>query len=214
MYYGKSDAPAVSNGANTFIVFDDFERGADGDTIGGSWTVQQGSVKISTDHAYGGTRCMKLLGGATYPIAYISVTAGANISIRFRLWKEDAAQTDIMHGNGSTRAIIRTQTGEQVSIFDGSTYVVTGSSITKDTWQLLELNDWNWTAQTVDVWREGTKIKDNGDISFANSAVTSQVTFNQTVATVGVDSYIDNFLVRNWRATEPAWGSWGAEQAN
>ena len=157
---------------------------------------------------------MKLIGGATYPIVSIPVTASANISIMWRVWKEDAAATDLHHGDGTTRGIIRADSSENISIFDGATYVDTTANITKDVWQLLEANDWNWTSKTVDAWLNGTRIKDNGDISFASTAYTNRVAFNQFVTTNGVDAYIDNFIVRNWRATEPAWGSWGAEQAN
>jgi hypothetical protein len=59
MYYGNAGAAAYSSGANTFIVFDDFERGVNTDAVGGSWEVNNGTVTISTDHAFGGTRSMK-----------------------------------------------------------------------------------------------------------------------------------------------------------
>ena len=71
MYYGKAGAAAVSNGTNTFIVFDDFERGVDGDTVGGSWTEVTAHIHISTEKEYTGiaanTRSMKLIGGAGNP---------------------------------------------------------------------------------------------------------------------------------------------------
>ncbi len=211
MYYGKSDAPAVSSGVNTFIVFDNFERGNDGDAVGGDWTIDQGNVDISTDHAYGGTRCMKLLGDATYPIVTIPVTASANIAIRCRLWKEALAQTDIHHGDGTTRGIIRFDTAENITIYDGVSYVDTTKNITADTWQLIEINNWNWTAKTIDVYANEVAAKIGGDISFASVSYQNEVALNQTITTAGVDSYVDDFIVRNWRATEPAWGSWGAE---
>ena len=83
MYYGKADTPAISSGANTFIVFDDFERGADGNEVGGSWTEVEGTIEISTAQKVNGTRSMRLKGnGANYPRAKIAVTASDNIAIR------------------------------------------------------------------------------------------------------------------------------------
>ena len=37
MYYGNAGASSYSSGADTFILFDDFERGSNGDPIGGDW---------------------------------------------------------------------------------------------------------------------------------------------------------------------------------
>ncbi len=49
MYYGKSDASQIYNGANTFIGFDNFVRS--NGAIGGGWTVGQGAVTISSNSA-------------------------------------------------------------------------------------------------------------------------------------------------------------------
>ena len=51
MYYGNNDAVSVSNITNTFIIGDDFERGNNGDTIGGDWTETVAHAHISTTHA-------------------------------------------------------------------------------------------------------------------------------------------------------------------
>ena len=74
IYYGNASATSISNGTNTFILFDNFERGNDGGTIGGAWTEYTDHVHISTDHAFSGTRSAKWVGAAGYPEAYLSVT--------------------------------------------------------------------------------------------------------------------------------------------
>jgi len=215
MYYGNSGAAAYSSGTNTFIVFDDFERGSNGDAVGGIWTVLAGSIVISTEQAYSGTRSAKMVGQNTITPGFnTALNASANISIRFRTYKEDQADLGIMHGDGTTRAIIRAEADEDMSVFDGVTYQDTGSNITAAAWQLIELNEWDWTNKTVDVWLNGLKIKDNGDISYTNSSIANLLYFIQYTATTGVDAWIDEVLVRNWRATEPAWGSWGVEETS
>jgi hypothetical protein len=44
MYYGNAGAEAESSGANTFIVFDDFESGTLGSNISGNWHTLLGNV--------------------------------------------------------------------------------------------------------------------------------------------------------------------------
>ena len=213
MYYGNSGAAAYSDGSNTFIGFDDFERGVDGDPVGGIWSTVFGTVQISIDQAYGGTRSCKLVGDATIPQMLTTMAASANLSALYRIYKADAAQFDMSHGDGTTRAILRAETDEDISVFNGSIYVDTGSNISPDTWQLIEFNDWNWTAKTVDVWLNGVKIKDDADISYTNNLIANAIILLQSIGIAGTNSYIDNFIVRNWRATEPTWGSWGNEES-
>lgn len=210
MYYGNAAASSLSSGADTFTVFDNFERGNNGDAIGGGWTVAAGSVVISTEHAYGGTRSMKCVGGAATPSVSIPVTAGSGVSIRMRIWKEDAAEVAVNHGDGATRGVVKGEADEDVTVLDGVTYQDTGSNITADQWQLLELNNWNWVAQTVDVWLNGTKIATGADISYANGSYANAVGL-WGVNAAGVDFYIDDFIVRDFLATEAEWGVWGPE---
>src|SRR3989304_4967851 len=214
MYYGKADASAVSSGANTFIVFDDFERGANGDAVGGAWTVVAGAVQISTEQAYGGTRCGKILGGATYAIATIPVTSSDNIAIRCRTLKETAALQSIQHSDGGGSGwglAFRFEVDEDLSIYDGASYVVKGTG-TADTWQLFELNNFVWASATCDLWLENVQKADNADISYAEATYANKFAVSGFSNAAGVDWYIDDLIVRNYRTTEPAWGSWGGEE--
>jgi len=50
IYYGNAEASTQSDGADTFILFDDFNR-ADSDTVGNSWTEDENSGNLTvTDH--------------------------------------------------------------------------------------------------------------------------------------------------------------------
>jgi len=211
MYYGNAAAPAYSNGANTFIVFDDFERGVDGDAIGGSWTVVQGAVQISTDHAYGGTRCGKFLGGATAPSAYIPVTKSDNIAIRCRFWKEQTPIVDVYHGDGINLIAFEYDASENILYYNGVSWIDTLSNMTANQWELPEYKDFVWATPTVDIYHNDALVTNNADVSFLSALYPNQVRFYME-ATAGNDIYIDNFIVRNFRTTEPAWGSWGSEE--
>ncbi|MFX1351901.1 MAG: DUF2341 domain-containing protein, partial [Promethearchaeota archaeon] len=72
MYYGNSTATTISNGPNTFLVFDDFE---DGDTTG--WSLDDAVFTASTDYSYSGSfsgKLEKATGGNGIYFAYQNVS--------------------------------------------------------------------------------------------------------------------------------------------
>jgi hypothetical protein len=210
MYYGNADAPAVSSGANTFIVFDDFERGSNGDTIGGAWTEDTAHVHISTEQAYAGTRSAKIVGG-TDAVATISVTPSADISIQWRARKEDTADMAVVHNDGGSRAQAYWGTDETYKYYSSSSSYTAFSpspiSPTKDAWHLFEMNDFNWTTNTADWWVDGTKC--GNDSSQYSDAFQANKFWIRGASAGGGSTFFDHFLIRNWRAIEPAWGLWG-----
>jgi YD repeat-containing protein len=209
MYYGNAGAGAASDGANTFIVFDDFERGSNGDTVGGDWSEGTAHCHISTDHAYGGTRCAKLVGSAGVPAMTIPVTASENQAIQFRYWKEDAAVSQLLHGSTSKQFYTVLSAGDTLDWYDTSWH--TGNGITKDAWALLEYRAFNFTAGAFKAYvNDVIKL----DVNMAGGLIGPNVFYiDNTASGVGNDIYIDNFIVRHWRSTEPSWGSWGNEEA-
>ena len=213
MYYGYASAVAVSSGANTFIVFDNFERGVNTDAVGGSWIVNTGIVEISTDHAYGGTRCGKWKGGTTRPRAGIPQIASNNIAIRFRVWKENASDAILAHGDATNLCYIKAETDEDIVWYDGAGFQDTGDNITADDWVLMEVRNFVWATPVVDIYMNDTSIQNAADISFLSSDTTynNRVRFDSDGAN-GIDFYIDDFIIRNFRPTGPAWGSWGGEE--
>jgi len=213
MYYGNAAATAVSSGANTFITYDDFERGSNGNEVGGAWTEVQGQAEISTEQAYRGTRSAKLVGAATAAAMECAVTKSDNISVRCRIYKEDAAILSITHGDGTNRMTLQYDASENINVYDGASFVDTTANITPDAWQLMEVNDFVWATPRVDVWHNNTKIKDNADISFLSGVIANLFRFIGD-GNAGRDCWVDDFIVRNYRTVEPAWGSWGAEENN
>jgi len=211
MYYGNAGATAASSGANTFVLFDDFERGNNGDAIGGSWTVVTGSVVISTEQAYGGTRSGKLAGGTTPPNATIPLTHSSDLSIYLRFYKKNAAEYRIEGGNGTKAFSIFIDSAESIFYYD-TAYRDTTVDATADAWNTFELNNFNFTAGTFDIWHQGSKIKSGAGMYVAGGYYTNVIR-NAAGNTAGADTYIENVIARNWRATGPAWGSWGSEEA-
>jgi hypothetical protein len=209
MYYGKADAVDASSGENTFIVFDDFERGNDGDDVGGSWTVTAGVDKISTTEKFGGTRSCKMGDATNAGDMNIPVTASANISIGYRLWKHASNIANITHGNGSKVLQVRVVADETMNYYTGSGYTdIVGALATAAVWELYEVSDIIF-GTSIDVWHNDVRILNDGAVNW--SAAFSPNQARLSIANIGQPCYLDNFRVRHFRPTEPAWGSWGAE---
>ncbi|MFA6358678.1 MAG: DUF2341 domain-containing protein, partial [Candidatus Omnitrophota bacterium] len=220
MYYGKADATAVSNGASTFIKYDDFERGSNGDEVGGAWTVEFDHAHISTDFdigdvaGYFGTRALKMQGltGATSASATIPLTAASGeYAISARVYKENAAIVGpLTHGNGTKRLAVQFYSDEKIKYYNGS-WTDTGATITAaDTWGKLEVKNIDFSAGTFDIYYNDALVKSGAEMH--TSAAQENIVRVQGQNATDYDSWVDNFIVRNWRAVEPAWGAWGEEE--
>ncbi len=214
MYYGNAGASAVSSGANTFVVFDDFERGSDGDSIGGGWT-EHPHVHISTDHdigdvaGYTGTRSARWIGAADAPYALIpGATAGANTAIRFRYYKETATRLWLQHSDGANKLSTHFETSEAVTVYNGASYVDTTLDCLADSWGLVEFNAFDWAGLTASIVIDGA-TKTGIDISYASGSNANAVYIQ---GYTGGNLWIDDLIVRNWTANEPVWGSCGSEE--
>ena len=215
MYYGKADAAAASNGANTFILFEDFQWGNSGDSVstsGGSitWTVARGTATIDTT----GDPNHSLKIPYSSPSSYVTTpkTAGTGYAVRFNYWKTGVYAGDFvfLHGNASKRIYLQFDESENVKNYvTGSGYVDTTLNCLADSWGYLEVYNINWTSGTFDLLVDGSTK--TGSLMDGNS-------FNNIFG-FGGDSYgvnrpiyIDNLIVRNWAATAPSWGAWGSQE--
>lgn len=202
LYYGNAGAVSASDGPGTFIAFDDFERGVNGDPVGGLWTVTGGTVTISTDHAMGGigTRCAKIAPASyfQYPVA-----PSDTVAVRAQVWKETAdTGFYVMYGNGTWGVYIYVNSTEDLYWYDGAAHD-TGFNTVADAWRPWEVRDFTWATGRYD-WFEGTTLVANNVGAYASVNFNGVVSFRNVDATAGHDIYIDNFFVRNFRTVEPA----------
>jgi len=220
MYYGNAGAAAVSNIVNTFIKGDDFEWGANGDNLNtGSkitWTTANGSV-VSMEQEYTGvasnTRSGKIPYHASGASATMVLVSAATQAIRFRIFKENATDCNFcVHGNGTKRIYLNINATEDLQYYSAG-YVDTTKNVTADAWSLIEINNINFAAGTYDIYLDGVLAK-SGAAMDTSSGQNGIVGFYGNASVVGADYWLDDYIVRNWVATEPAWGSWGAEETN
>jgi hypothetical protein len=105
-------------------------------------------------------------------------------------------------------------TNEDILYWDGATNADTGTNITPDSWQLLELRKFVFATPVFDIVMNSIVIKSGGSGFDSSSAQwDNKVRFNTAGGATGTDFYIDNFIVRQFLATEPAWGTWGAQES-
>ncbi len=225
MYYGNAGAAAVSSGANTFGAgkFDNFEWGNNGDaltTSGGNivWTLVGGSTVaiVSTEQEYLGivadTRSAKLPGvtGASTNVNF-PLTAATNYAFLARFYKETAVTSAnfLIHGNNTKKTYVYADVNENLLYYDGAAKD-TGVNVPADAWFLIEINNFNWTAYTYDIYLNGVLAK-AGAAMYAAAGDNNIATILNYAPTNGLDMWVDNVIIRKWTATEPTWGSWGAE---
>ena len=207
MYYGNSGAPAISNGDNTFLIFDDFN---DGSLDGAKWSVKQGDVTET-----GGNLVLTGTTGTRGIIESITgLTQGAAVEVRARSessdsfgnchfcsirqagdWNDKGAD---LYGSAANKGMFSTAvsgvpTTIEVYLTDCSTF-----SKYKITWLENEAK----LCQT-DILLE--------TITTNVAAGTQYITFYEA-NTSGSNAYIDYVFARQFVATEPTWGSWGAEE--
>jgi hypothetical protein len=211
MYYGNSGASAYSNGENTFPFFDDFD---DASLDTNKWTnirntgvVESGGNVVVTDTGNNGNGIRgKTAFNTTYALRtrtkplYYNNTSYLS-SIRFELI-DSTKQLGVYfsHPNKDFNAKFTNYT---------STTGWTNSNI--------EGGSANWMI--VDIRRNSntnvTYLIDNSNTVTISSKVITDNLYPSIISYAnGSRSDTDWILVRQYLATEPAWGSWGTEETN
>ena len=219
MYYGNAGASAASNGANTFIQFDDFEWGNDTDDIntsGGSvtWTTNNGVADIDTAKYYSGSRSARFPGRASTGVSYLFSCAGGDIAISIRFYKENAVTNgpNIYHESGGKYIQIYVDSSENLQYYDGSSHD-TGVNVSADTWQHLELRNFDYTAGTFDIYLNDALAKSGATMGSQTVIPDQGQVANFTTSSTAYEVWYDNFIVRKYLEPEPAFGAWGSEES-
>lgn len=213
VYWGNDSVgpdATYCSGPDTFVQFEDFEWGANGNNVtdsGGTitWTNFQGNATISTAEAFGGTRAMDLEQSVLSPIVYMDqVASDTDYALRMRVYKENNSRFDLSHGDGTNRLQIYFQPDESLKYYDTS-YEDTGDMGSYGTWQLTELTDMDFTGGTFDWWWNDAQIADDVDMR-VNASWPDQVMFQGYTID---DVWIDDFIIRKWVGPEPLITAWG-----
>ena len=112
-------------------------------------------------------------------------------------------------GNGSYVAQVYL-TGGHLYTNDGTAHDL-GTQSTGQ-WYLIELRNFNFTAHTFDVYRNGLSLVAGAAMASGSSNTNKLYCGNWN--STGYDIWYDNLRVRNFRSVEPTWTSWAAQESN
>lgn len=204
MYYGNVSAPAVSDGVNTFLFFDDFELNnlSRWTTAQAQWSTQSTVKKYGTYAAYGDS-------AATNRILSKTIT----LSDRFIIhgWLRPSLTTNycgylLVTQNAALKYpfTFGGLTSGHIEYFDGTYH---------DFSPVLTFLGGTWYEVDIycDVPNNSFFLKYNGIVT--NPVTTVLNTYDVSnvqlylSATVNKDFYADNFYIRKYVDPEPVWGS-------
>jgi hypothetical protein len=204
IYYGNSGATTTSNGANTFLFFDDFP-GTTLDTT--KWTQIRGSVSVSSsivtmDGSTDGQELNSVWtdGGISYAVHLRAKKTYVTNQRWMGIWVRDQNYTSYAYSKGFFFAYDSTSNYIYLSTGSGLTTLDTGTPILSfDTWYVIQ------------IIVNGTTYSDSAHgLSATNSTYASGHIglgpgLQQTM-------YVDWIFVRKYVSPEPSNGTWGPEQ--
>lgn len=221
-WYGNSSATSESSGANTFVIYKDFESGADGtsiDVADEDWTIVTGTVEIDTAQKYSGSASARVACGSADASASIVLAEASGVySIRSVFRKTNSASYVFPctgYGGASKRVAVRIKSDETIEyVNSGGTAVDTGADCAVDSWVSLEINNIDFSAGTYDIYYNDALIKSGAEMHTYSAHQDTIRIWGSSSGGAGNDFWIDNFVVRNWRSTPPEWqgDGWSAEQ--
>lgn len=208
MYYGKADAVSISSGNDTFILFDDFS------TATGLWSVQSGMWQVLAGNlegfCYENTAASIL---CTDPIAVSdNYAVDASIQAQYGLTTKNCQSGLVINSAKVNSPLLKGYWLDAVGydkwiimdIVGGLTLssADTGFNATTLTKYSLRKNGTSHTLYINDV----LKVTHSYSWSIAPQYVGCYVAYTHNYAD------FKNFRVRQYLATEPAWGSWGSAE--
>jgi hypothetical protein len=215
MYYGKADAPAYSNGPNTFIFFDDFELGnlSRWSTAESQRSVQSSTKKNGAYAAYGA-------GAASNRTLAHAITLSDEFCVHY--WAGPSITSSyVFYGcfsqevGGSSYLRIPITLG---GLAYGKTQYYDGPYKDYSTPLFFTGGTWSEVNLFIDLPNNQFRLQYNSTL--VNNVTTVFTTDNLTAirnycsSVTGRNIYLDDFYIRKWNAIEPSWGSWGPEETN
>lgn len=213
MYYGKADATSVSNGANTFIFFDDFNRD-DNATVGNSWTEVNNIWTINSNTLLGQPTSNP---GGNENIITHAVSFPTTFMIETRSKRNTATQISYgfsVRASGNVRkySFVLNNTTSFSYLDSSSPYWHAAGTASADTYYILGAKiDTSVNQGCYYVDRVTTIAENKG--CYGTPATLTTLAFDGYWFSGTPAGTTDWVLVRNFLATDPSWGSWGSEES-
>jgi len=222
IYYCKSDATTTSNGANTFVFFDDFNRANKADitiedtysqTGGGTWSIEDN--KLKNIGAAGDPN--KLLFYSLGTVSY-SVVMKAKINVT-TFGGSDLARMGLsccMESNGQGYCSLLHQTQSRLDLLNdlrswGTSFT---QSWSLNTWYYLEflVIDPSTRNGKTRLWKVGDSVPSWRDGNFGSGVARTWGYLGFGGSRQADVTYFDDIYVRKYVDPEPSHGTWGSEE--
>lgn len=206
MYYGNANASAYSNGSNTFIAFDDFED----DTVGqipSDWVEDENPANgsfLTISGGYSGKGAEGTCSATVYSAKGPTISPGTQSCIEARVKFVGDGEFRLSGYIAGFRR--ETQAANFQYLTNDSPYWIDSGVAEDANWHKLKIMIYD--TNKVDYWLDSNSWTNKNIYGSSQSWTYYGVRFQQT-GTVDVDE----IFVRNYRATEPTWGTWGAVES-
>jgi signal peptidase I len=202
IYYGKSDATSTSNGANTFIYFDDFSGGLGQWTIiAGTWSTSGGVLRATS----GTGRLGLYITGSSLSNAAVDCKATAPvITADAHTLGPYYRGSGLLSGGDNFLRFYWHLTNKRWELKADSTFLGTNSSLSNE-----------GVTRRISSRFYGNSLKmyvdDSLIISVTSTLGTSPGKVGVQTYSVTANNYLDDFRVRKYVDPGPSHGSWGSE---
>jgi len=221
IYYSKADATSGSNGKNTFLAFDDFDR-ANSDSLGPDWTEYGDALWAILNNLLNRPDVTAGRNDFSY---HTTLGVVSDIAIRAKIQVTSFSGTDerlgiIVRGNTDATAghrgycLLWREEITQLQLLNSQ--VAWGNSVIKSD---HALNDWFWfelvafgDIQRGKAWKVGTSEPSSFDISQSWTTQASGYIGCFTSDYGVAAGNFDDFFARKYTEPEPTWGTWGTEE--
>jgi hypothetical protein len=201
IYYGKSDATTTSNGANTFLFFDDFNVDLS------KWTVRSGTWILTTDSGY--TVLQSPTGDDTQIVAKNFSVLNCRIRARFRVPVASGVYYGVMARTADANNLYLQQWGYSLH----EIWKRVAGTWTKLTYVSCVFDTVYHISEFL---LYGSSLKAYIDGAYALSVTDATLGTAQTVGLRHGSTtnrfYVDWFFVSKYVDPEPSHGSWGSEE--
>jgi hypothetical protein len=215
MYYGHADAAAYSNGANTFILFEDFNALSDGDLNGQNGWSGNTAFDVQTTTKYEGAKALSA-GAINGNISHAISPGHWNIWVEAYLYcttattAVDVCALFAMEGAAEVTAIEITS-GVLKHLVPAVYWVSVGVSAANSTWYKVKMAFDSQTTHSV--WVDDTLKDPASHENFTNvSSVIDKIKLERWNTGAGTACW-DRVIVGQYFTTGPAWGAWGAQES-
>lgn len=189
LYYGNPLEISLSNGTNTFLVFDDFESGDK------TWT-NPTLNPISTTRSYSGTKSRFITSGTPSILSFSNFTDNISIEYMFNQNVAGSQGSDGQYAKPTTNAQYY---GTYYNAYYAASYHTLGNLISLNTWYKVR---WIYSASTGGSSTPTKQIFNGYETPWGNTGNLSIPTDFRIWAGVG-SAYIDNLFIRNYTSLEP-----------